>query len=55
MLIRELMSEAKYNEKGNSVWMLKRRTIDTPSAETESDDTISGDKTSGDTLSGDDR
>ncbi|MEI8212677.1 MAG: ATP-binding protein [Planctomycetota bacterium] len=25
MLIRELMSEACYNEKGNSVWMLKRR------------------------------
>lgn len=31
MLIRELMSEAKYNDKGNSVWMLKRRTPDEPS------------------------
>ncbi|MCU0707933.1 MAG: ATP-binding protein [Pirellula sp.] len=28
MLIRELMSEAKYNEKGNSLWMLKRRSPD---------------------------
>lgn len=25
MLIRELMSEARYNEKGNSVWMVKLR------------------------------
>lgn len=25
MLIRELMSESKYNDKGNSVWMLKLR------------------------------
>jgi serine/threonine-protein kinase RsbW len=30
MLIRELMSEAQYNEKGNSVWMLKLRSEETP-------------------------
>jgi serine/threonine-protein kinase RsbW len=28
MLIRELMSESKYNEKGNSLWMLKVRSPD---------------------------
>jgi hypothetical protein len=25
MLIRELMTEAKYNDKGNSVWMRKEK------------------------------
>lgn len=39
MLIRELMSESKYNEKGNSLWMLKRRS---PEEETSSDDSVSG-------------
>jgi len=33
MLIRELMSEAKYNEKGNSVWMLKRRSLEVDSSD----------------------
>ena len=33
MLIRELMSEARYNDKGNSVWMLKRRSIEALAAE----------------------
>jgi serine/threonine-protein kinase RsbW len=30
MLIRELMSAAEYNDKGNSVWMLKRRSEGEP-------------------------
>jgi serine/threonine-protein kinase RsbW len=30
LLIRELMSEAHYNDKGNSVWMRKVRSKDEP-------------------------
>ncbi len=37
MLIRELMSDAQYNEKGNSVWMLKLRSAEEPSTEGETD------------------
>jgi serine/threonine-protein kinase RsbW len=37
LLIRELMSESKYNDKGNSVWMLKRRSAEEESSEEESD------------------
>ncbi|MFO0011840.1 MAG: ATP-binding protein [Planctomycetota bacterium] len=35
LLIRELMSDAKYNDKGNSVWMLKHRTIETEAIDSE--------------------
>jgi hypothetical protein len=31
------MSESKYNDKGNSVWMLKRRSAEEESSEEESD------------------
>jgi serine/threonine-protein kinase RsbW len=36
MLIRELMCESKYNDRGNSVWMLKRRSLETESSEDDS-------------------
>jgi serine/threonine-protein kinase RsbW len=32
LLIRELMSQAQYNSKGNSVWMRKVRSKDEPDA-----------------------
>jgi len=32
LLIRELMSDAQYNPKGNSVWMRKVRSKDEPEA-----------------------
>ena len=37
LLIRELMSESKYNDKGNSVWMLKLRSADEDGSEEESE------------------